>query len=553
MVTIDDKKKVLEKIAHVFNENGILWALGASMLLYFKGIAKEFHDIDLMVAEGDAEKAKGLLSELGRINPPNPNPKYGTKHFMEFVIDDVDIDVMAGFSIHSEGKNVDCSLKKEQVAEHTKLGEEEIPMQSVSLWLGYYRLMGRADKVRMIESSIDIISPISQKETNHMDTSKAMEILNGSLIYQMSLGSKELFHSNIWGYLINRDSGFIHAFIEPQNINLAEYVSVKAYREYHHRDIVIFLERKDGEKELIVIENKIKSLPTVNQLEDYTGDLDGYQFKAGILTGIGESTIDFQSSEKLNGKWSFASYADISRRLLEIALKSDSDNVKLHISEIREYCQVVDAIGCSLSHYLSLSKDRLSYECKDEFGDLYDLRIADVFKKFRGSDFLHYVRIRDKEEGSITPICPEGYEVVINQGFHNGKVTLDVRLSNWKDADSKYQLLGIQIEGNQFRIVAERNLKFEEGKSADWLYEQYKDSWFDDSYDKFVNRSVLGKKTAMKPRNGKKYDSYQTGSYCFVYQYFDIGGESGVDDSYEALYSLIKEYISKAARLLKQY
>ena len=46
MTETQRKIELLKRIAHRFNEAGVVWALGASMLLYFKGIAPEFHDID---------------------------------------------------------------------------------------------------------------------------------------------------------------------------------------------------------------------------------------------------------------------------------------------------------------------------------------------------------------------------------------------------------------------------------------------------------------------------------------------------------------------------
>ena len=106
MCEIQKKIELLQKIAHRFNEANIEWALGASMLLYFKGIISEFHDIDLMVSVHDAEQVRTILSEMGELHPPAsaPDPMYRTKVFMEFTIDSVDIDVMAGFSIVSEGK-----------------------------------------------------------------------------------------------------------------------------------------------------------------------------------------------------------------------------------------------------------------------------------------------------------------------------------------------------------------------------------------------------------------------------------------------------------------
>ena len=131
------------------------WALGASMLLYFKHIAAEFHDIDLMIMESDAVRVREILSEMGTIQPPNPNPRYRTKVFLKFVIDSVDVDVMAGFSILRDGMPIDCSLKKEQIVEWLSLDGEKIPLQSPFLWSRYYRLMGREEKAAMIEKAME--------------------------------------------------------------------------------------------------------------------------------------------------------------------------------------------------------------------------------------------------------------------------------------------------------------------------------------------------------------------------------------------------------------
>ena len=150
MAGTQEKIQLLLRIAHRLNEAHIEWALGASMLLYFKGITSDFHDIDLMVADCDAECVHTILSEMGEICPsdPIPNPMYRTKTFMEFLIDSVEVDVMAG-------KVYDCALRKEQIVEKMPLGTEVIPLQSPLLWCKYYRLMGRTEKAEMIEKTIE--------------------------------------------------------------------------------------------------------------------------------------------------------------------------------------------------------------------------------------------------------------------------------------------------------------------------------------------------------------------------------------------------------------
>ena len=135
----------------MLNGSQVLWAVGGSMLLYLKGKTDVFHDIDLMVGEGDIEKVKSLLSSIGKLAPENPDLHYKTRHFLEFNIDGIDIDVMAGFVIISNGKDYDCSLLPEQVTEHTLLNGEMIPLQSLRDWRKYYELMGRTSKVEMID------------------------------------------------------------------------------------------------------------------------------------------------------------------------------------------------------------------------------------------------------------------------------------------------------------------------------------------------------------------------------------------------------------------
>lgn len=124
------------------------------MMLYLKNIAPNFHDIDLLIADSDIERVKGILNEMGKMQPPNPNSMYRTKAFMEFVIDSVDVDVMAGFSIVSDGVLYDCSLNEDQIVEWMPLGSERIPLQSPLLWCKYYKLMGRNEKAAMIEKAM---------------------------------------------------------------------------------------------------------------------------------------------------------------------------------------------------------------------------------------------------------------------------------------------------------------------------------------------------------------------------------------------------------------
>lgn len=55
MAGTEEKISLLKRIAHRLNEAQVEWCLGASMMLYFKEIVSEFHDIDLMISVDDVE------------------------------------------------------------------------------------------------------------------------------------------------------------------------------------------------------------------------------------------------------------------------------------------------------------------------------------------------------------------------------------------------------------------------------------------------------------------------------------------------------------------
>ncbi|KEZ91313.1 nucleotidyltransferase domain-containing protein [Lacrimispora celerecrescens] len=152
MENIKHKLTVLAHIAEEFNHKDVTWAIGASLLLYFKGITSEFHDIDIMIAEDDVETVKEILLSLGNIIQSKPNSKYKTKCFLEFHVDGVEIDTMAGFGIIYQDKEYYFPLKKEDIKDFTEVQGIKIPLQSIEEWRIYYELMERDEKVKMIDS-----------------------------------------------------------------------------------------------------------------------------------------------------------------------------------------------------------------------------------------------------------------------------------------------------------------------------------------------------------------------------------------------------------------
>ena len=49
---------------------------GASLMLYLRGIVTQFHDIDIMVAECDAERVEQAICRIGKEQLPNGTAQY---------------------------------------------------------------------------------------------------------------------------------------------------------------------------------------------------------------------------------------------------------------------------------------------------------------------------------------------------------------------------------------------------------------------------------------------------------------------------------------------
>lgn len=145
------KLHTLAEIARALNAEKITGAVGASLLLYFKGIVPEFHDIDIMVAEPDAERAKAALCRIGSLAPQRGEPQYKTRWFLEYTVNGVDVDMMAGFVIVRDGVDCECPLLAEDMGDTTVVDGETVPLHSLSAWRRNYALMGRTAKAEMID------------------------------------------------------------------------------------------------------------------------------------------------------------------------------------------------------------------------------------------------------------------------------------------------------------------------------------------------------------------------------------------------------------------
>jgi hypothetical protein len=146
-------EQALIRIAHDLNASNILWGVGASLLLQQYGLTDTCKDIDLLVSVADIQTADHILSAMGEKQTEKPSGIYATDYFYEYIIDGVNIDVMAGLKIKT-GKTVfEYTFDKDSVPHSFPVGGVPVPFCTLEEWYTLYQLMpGKTHKALLIAS-----------------------------------------------------------------------------------------------------------------------------------------------------------------------------------------------------------------------------------------------------------------------------------------------------------------------------------------------------------------------------------------------------------------
>ena len=351
--------------------------------------------------------------------------------------------------------------------------------------------------------------------------------LKNSPLFQLSLCSKELAHSNFWKWLIEFNSGdeehpchpFVKIFIPDFYDNEYEFEEVR--REEKHRDLSIHYKDKEGNFRCFVVENKLKSLPTTEQLTKYEKDFKptfkNEIFAGGILTGIEDNLL----KQKCLKNWKFLSYEKISEKIKDIreSLKpcTDDDEKQKNTLRILDIIDMYQSDLHNISELLtvSLQEAQGKYITKVKDRELQDVRMDDIFLKLHAERVAQEIKEKlatEKEElTSARWGMPE-----VDVSFNHKKATITII---YKEQD----------------------------------YEEKK--WFEQVCDS----KLCGKTTKMRLKNGSiDFCKYETRDYTHLYQHWDIEdwirvSERSADKindelecSVDEIYSEIKETLKNA-------
>ena len=144
--------ETLSYIGEALNDNGITWAVGASILLNHYKLIDKPNDIDILIDLNDIEKADKILKSMGEKKPWDKTANYSTEYFYEYVVNGVDVDVMSGLTINYDKVIFKYIFDKSSITEFKKINGIDIPLTSLEDWYVLYQLIpGRDIKVKMIE------------------------------------------------------------------------------------------------------------------------------------------------------------------------------------------------------------------------------------------------------------------------------------------------------------------------------------------------------------------------------------------------------------------
>lgn len=287
-----------------------------------------------------------------------------------------------------------------------------------------------------------------------------IETLKSNPMFRMSLGAKELFHSNFLEFLstlqpaslfIDMVNGFL-----PEGKKLPKGVEYHLDRELKDFDICIHHEENGRTVYDVVIENKVKSIPYKEQLKDYVGKATG-QGSGGCRFILLTLSKDFpDKGDKEIDEWIHIGYDKLREGIEQHFIKGGNQDKKTrcYIDDYHDFIQQLNELGTYLT-----PTDGQPLIDGDDKTSLEGIRLHDLYIKLRCSWFAMKLKERLEGKGIRTRVvhkykeCEPGYvniNVDMNQG--NGQVAAWICDGDKKDGKGMAaNTFEVVIQGGQYR------------------------------------------------------------------------------------------------------
>lgn len=252
--------------------------------------------------------------------------------------------------------------------------------------------------------------------------------LKSSPMYQMSLGSRELFHSNFLAWLFEQHPNAISI------LGLSAPSGLTVHREQKHIDLTI----RHNTRTIAVIENKVKDVPNLSQLLSYsckTKDAENH-----ILLTMVEPSFDA-------APWIVVTYAELADRLHSWLDQDHRSQLSTRDKAfITEYACMVREISALLGAWSSERGGAFWFDQPD-MSVLKDIRFEDTANKLLASTFAGVIKDCLASQKLFGSAQKAGLNLKVAAEFFNKTPVMTACLHH----HSHGVKLEIQIQGNQYR------------------------------------------------------------------------------------------------------
>jgi hypothetical protein len=386
--------------------------------------------------------------------------------------------------------------------------------------------------------------------------------LKNNFLFQASLGSKELFHSNMLAWLLEQKNDrnefevlkfFIKQFTGEDSPTFIEQEFLEFRIEREEQNIDLTIKWKDGENwKLIFIENKMKSIPTTKQLEEYDVKIKKFlKSKTKLQTNLKDH---IELTRNLSVRFLLTPFLSSIKNEAElIGWKSItySNEILTFLKQIINFNYAIDDVPFILNKYISFIENQLKLlslfalddlaidkylekkydyytenseeeeiQTKNQMSEVRKLRLHDLVLK------LAHSRIKEELENSFRL---SNYELKVGTAFSNssGITTVDIEIIKGCG-----YFIGLQLQGNQLRYILRTNKKSTKGNELLAVQLFIKKLWF---YDLDSDESLEGKgrrvehfqSLGLKEENGKErvFCEYNNGGFLYLYKRLDKQNE----------------------------
>lgn len=362
-----------------------------------------------------------------------------------------------------------------------------------------------------------------------------VKTLQDSPLFQLSLTSKELFHSNFLYWLGVTYRDLFKETFSKLGCNTAAWPDKwEVEREYKAAksislDLCVKGPGKKG-KIYLVLENKVKSIPNQQQLNRYVSYWKRDNEKPCFILLSLMTNFPNKGQIGRNG-WKVLSYGDLSgalKRALSSYVSSVPKVSTYHEEIIKDYIQLAKGLHGLFGKLTVFDNDRYC----DNVSQVYaNLRMDDVYEKVRASSIVEKLaeKLRDRLGKESHIAIESGYKiekigestehclakVYVDSGYTNKQGVVDAKVK----INDRY-VLTVQIQGEQYRHAIEC-LGMQEDQWENIKNEALFPDWF--------SFTARGNKLEDQTKDHCKYVDKKSNS-IFLYRYRKIKDNETVDN-----------------------